>query len=71
MSTPKGLKVYVLHQNGMFVDVWSNLKQLCRDMNEKGKFASYSKLSKMSKKAGVLTFSKGEDSFQIFIRKVR
>lgn len=70
-------KVYILIQtkNHDVLDVWTNLKKLCEDMNntEEG-FASYSKLSKMSesKQKGRLEFeSKKGKAYVILIKSLR
>ncbi len=67
----KGRRIYVLQVDGVVLDVWSNLKHLCTDMNEQKnqQFISYSKLSKMDKKKGILIFKSKEGiNYQIIIK---
>lgn len=72
MSIRKGRKVYILLRDGVILDVWANLKQLCEDKNKEGKFISYSKLSKMSKESGQLIFEgKDDQSYIIEIKIIR
>lgn len=70
----KGRRVYILLKSGKVMDVWSNLKHLCEDMDiaTNQQFVSYSKLSKMDKEAGVLSFTgKNDASYSIIIKFIR
>lgn len=68
----KDYKVYILFKNGSLIDVWTNLKKLCSDMNETTLFYSYSTLSKQSKEDGKLSFStKDGANYEIIIKVLR
>jgi hypothetical protein len=70
----KGRRIYILLEEGKITDVWSNLKHLCEDMDKETnqQFASYSKLAKMDKQEGILSFSgKNDVSYIIKIKPIR
>jgi len=68
----KNYKIYILLKEGLIIDAWTNLKKLCGEMNEKTDFASYSKLSKMSKESGTLDFrTKSGVTYQVIIKVLK
>ena len=72
MNLQRGRKAYILICEGEILDVWSNIKYLCRDMKEDtdNKFPSYSKISKMDKSSGKLTFTGWDKKEYVVLIKV-
>lgn len=72
--TRKGRKIYLLLEGGKIEGAWTNLKQLCEDMQmetNKG-FASYSKLAKLPKESGEIEIvGKNKKEYKIYILVLR